>query len=233
MRIQENQLPDLASGKYIKISLSDNGTGISPEHLERIYDPYFTTKQTGNGLGLATVYSIIKKHGGHISVTSQLGQGTTFTLYLPAAKDQMLPQVSVASVSTAPLRQSAHILVMDDEEMICAIVKDLLEDAGFTVETVPDGPLALECYRQSLDGGIPFDLVILDLTIPGGMGGKEIGKQILALHPQAKIIVSSGYADDPVMSKYANYGFKGVAAKPYKLNDLVDITAEILMRESV
>jgi len=208
--IHDNQLQGLAGGNYILISLTDGGTGIKPEHLERIFDPYFTTKQTGNGLGLATVYSIIQKHGGHISVASQLGLGTTFSIFLPSAEIQALPIQPVAKIA-ASWQQAARILVMDDEQTICDIVKDLLEDVGYNVETVANGTLALDRYRQTLDTGMPFDLVILDLTIPGGTGGEEVVKQILALHPQAKVIVSSGYADDPVIANYRDYGFKGVA----------------------
>lgn len=229
--VLDNQLLGQDGGKYIRITLADNGTGITPEHLERIFEPYFTTKQAGNGLGLATVYSIINKHGGHISVTSQLGKGTTFTLYLPIAKDQRLPPVPTVNVA-APLQQAARFLVMDDEEMICDIVKAMLEDAGHTVETVLDGTLALDRYRQALETDNPFDLVILDLTIPGGMGGKEVIKQILALHPLAKVIVSSGYADDPVMAHYADYGFKAVVPKPFELGVLIDTVSKVLMSDS-
>ncbi|WP_020674592.1 hybrid sensor histidine kinase/response regulator [Geopsychrobacter electrodiphilus] len=226
--IHDNQLQGLAGGNYLLISLTDSGAGIKPEHLEHIFDPYFTTKQTGTGLGLATVYSIIQKHGGHISVASQPGQGTTFSIYLPAAEIQALPIQPVAEVAE-PWPQAARILVMDDEQAICDIVKDLLEDIGYKVETVANGALALDRFRQTLDAGMPFDLVILDLTIPGGIGGKDVVRQILALHPQAKAIVSSGYADDPVMANYRDYGFKGIAAKPYNLGALEDLVKEVLM----
>lgn len=229
--VLDNQLLGLDGGNYIRVTLADNGTGIAPEHLERIFEPYFTTKQAGNGLGLATVYSIITKHGGHISVASQLGQGTTFTLYLPAAKNQKLPPVPTVSV-TAPLHQAARVLVMDDEEMICNIVKAMLEEAGHTVEAVPDGALALDRYRQALETDSPFDLVILDLTIPGGMGGKEVAEQILALHPLAKIIVSSGYADDPVRANYADYGLRAFVPKPFELGELIDTVSKVFMSDS-
>ena len=225
--IQNNQISDLVEGRYVKITLADSGIGIKPEQLKRIFDPYFTTKQFGSGLGLATVYSIIKKHNGHIDGISQLGQGTTFTLYLPVAEDQELPAQQVSSVS-APQQGVAHILVMDDDEMICDIVKDVLEDAGHRAEIVPNGTLALDRYRQAVKAGTPFDLVILDLTIPGDIGGKEVVKQILCLHPQAKVIVSSGYADDPVMANYADYGFKGVISKPYSLDKLSGVLAQVM-----
>ncbi len=227
IEIPDNRQPGLQRGKYIKITLADNGIGITPEHLKRIFDPYFTTKQTGNGLGLATAYSIIEKHGGQISVTSQLGKGTTFTVYLQAALVQTLPAVPLTS--DAPLRQkAAKILVMDDEEMICDIIKAQLEDDGYRVETVPEGSLAVARYREALAEGAPFDLVILDLTIPGGMGGKDTVKEILALHPQARVIVSSGYAADPVMANYAEYGFKGIVPKPYNPSSLSNVLIRVL-----
>ncbi|WP_020677547.1 ATP-binding protein [Geopsychrobacter electrodiphilus] len=224
-----NCLPDLSGGKYVRITLTDNGSGIQQEHLEQVFSPYFTTKPSGRGLGLATVYSIIRKHLGHISVVSQLGQGTTFILYLPAAKSQELPQKTVP-INTTPPQQISRILVMDDEEAIRDITQDLLEEAGFAVETAPDAKLALALYGQALEAGRPFDLVILDLTIPGGMGGLEVIKEILTLHPQASAIVSSGYADDPVMANYADYGFKGVVAKPYELRTLTDVVCQVLHR---
>jgi len=230
--IDDNQVQGLAAGNYLRITLTDSGTGIKPEHLERIFDPYFTTKQTGNGLGLATVYSIIQKHGGHISVVSRPGQGTTFSIYLPAAEVQelLIPPVTNPSESGP---QTARILVMDDEQPLCDIIKDLLEGVGYKVETVKNGSLALDRYRQALDAGKPYDLVILDLTIPGGIGGKEVVKQILALHPQAKVIVSSGYAADPIMANYQDYGFKGVATKPYNLDALEDLVKVVLMSDPI
>lgn len=230
--VQKDDLPNLTKERYIKITFTDCGHGIEPEILERIFDPYFTTKQSGSGLGLAMVYSIIQKHEGEIRVTSQPGQGTTFTIYLPAADVQEQPVQHFSSISRAR-HKAARILIMDDEAMICELAEDLLEGEGYTVESVENGRLALERYSQALKDGAAFDLVILDLTIPGEVGGKEVIKQILALHPQAKVIVSSGYADDPVIANYVDYGFKGLVKKPYELNTLVNTVNEVLAEDPI
>jgi len=218
----------LPPGNYVKVSVRDEGTGIDPKHLGRIFDPYFTTKQAGNGLGLATVYSVITKHGGHIDVASALGHGTTFTFYLPATA---APSQAAAHPPAAPhphLDHPARILVMDDEPVVCDIVTRMLHACGFEVATARDGQQAIARYQQALAAGTPFDVVIMDLTIPGGIGGKEAIKDILALDPHARAIVSSGYADDPVMANYADYGFKGIAAKPYTLSELRHVLQQVL-----
>lgn len=232
IRVENAEIPgqnvsDLASGKYLLVTVSDEGVGISPEHLERIFDPYFTTKQAGSGLGLATVYSIIKKHGGHISAKSQIGKGTTFTLYLPAS-ESMKQLAGKKDTTLGPLERTGKILVLDDDEVIRLTVAALLEELGFSVETAAEGRQALDLYQKDLADGKPFDLVILDLTIPGGMGGKEVAKDLLVLDPEAKIVVSSGYADDPVMANHRKYGFQGVIAKPYNLRTLSDLVSRVL-----
>jgi len=227
VEIAKNTVPDLDAGKYLLLTVADNGIGITPEHLERIFDPYFSTKQTGSGLGLATVYSIIKKHGGHVSAASQPGKGTIFTLYLPAseAKEQVINKTDPV---LGTFKQTAKILVMDDEELIRSTVSALLEELNYIVETAAEGRQALSLYQQALTAGKPFDLVILDLTIPGGVGGKEVAQRILKVDPGAKMVVSSGYADDPVMANHREYGFKGVIAKPYNLNTLAKLLPRVL-----
>ena len=224
--LPEQALPGLRQGRYVKICVQDEGDGIDPKNIALIFDPYFTTKQTGSGLGLATVYSIIHKHGGHIGVVSEMGKGTTFTLYLPA---------STAAAASAPaaaprlaMTRAARILVMDDEDVVRTIVARMLQSCGFTVATASGGAEALALYRAAQAAGAPFDAAIMDLTIPGGIGGKDAIKDILAMDPHAKVIVSSGYADDPVMANYADYGFKGVAAKPYSLHDLQAVLGQVL-----
>lgn len=225
--IPMNSVPDLDGGKYLLITVTDEGIGIAPEYLDRVFDPYFTTKQAGSGLGLATIYSIITRHGGHISVASRLGKGTTFTLYLPASETGELArkQPDVGSAVTGP---PAKILVMDDEEVIRTTATAMLEELSFTVETAAGGLQTVQRYQQSLEAGEPFDLVILDLTIPGGIGGKETAQRILQLDPHARLVVSSGYADDPIMANYAEFGFRGVISKPYNLNKLSAILTQVL-----
>ncbi len=226
--IPEESLPNLTPGEYIKITVRDEGTGIGKQHLDRIFDPYFTTKQTGNGLGLATVYSIIKKHGGGISVDSQLGRGTTFTLYFRASKLSTVPEPARQLQEHPNHKQAASILVMDDEEMVREVTTQMLKKMGFTVETASDGKQAMEMYKQAMETGNAFDALIMDLTIPGGMGGKKTLENILKIDPKAKAIVSSGYADDPVMANYTQYGFKGIAAKPYTMNHLQKVVDRVL-----
>ncbi|MGK2943665.1 MAG: hybrid sensor histidine kinase/response regulator [Desulfuromonadales bacterium] len=226
--ISVNVIRGLDRGKYLHITVTDEGTGIAPEHLDRLFDLYFTTKQMGSGLGLATTYSIINKHKGHISVISPPGEGTTFTLYLPAtAVTETSSRQTLATSSS--LGQTFRVLVMDDEEMIRSLLRDLLRELGFAVETAAEGRQAIELYRQAMDKGESFAVVILDLTIPGGMGGQKTAKEILQMDPEAKIIVSSGYADDPVMASYADYGFKGVASKPYSPRKLSDVLGQLLV----
>ncbi|WP_020677637.1 PocR ligand-binding domain-containing protein [Geopsychrobacter electrodiphilus] len=225
--VAESNIQSLAQGRYIRIRVKDNGTGIAPEHLNRIFDPYFTTKQTGSGLGLATIYSIIHQHGGHVSVDSRLGKGTTFTLYLPASELTELPQKEPKVVLEAP-EHTARILVMDDEEMIRTSISAMLEELNFTVETAVEGQQALDTYQHAMTVGTPFDLVILDLTIPGGLGGKDTAAKLLQIDPAVQMVVSSGYADDPIMANFSAYGFKGVLVKPYHLDKLSEVISQAL-----
>jgi CheY-like chemotaxis protein len=226
--LSEASVADLPHGKYVKVIVRDEGGGIDPKHLERIFDPYFTTKQTGSGLGLATVYSIIKKHGGHIGVVSKVGQGAEFTFYLPASEVQQQLEKTASAVEDLRSIRPTRILVMDDEDMVCALVKRMLEPSGFSVATASGGQEAIELYQQALTAGVRFDAVIMDLTIPGGVGGKEAIRRLLSMDPAARAIVSSGYADDPVMANYAAYGFKGCTAKPYTARELRDILRQVL-----
>jgi len=221
--IPDGTVPNLKQGKYIKATVQDEGTGIDTKHLDRIFDPYFTTKQTGSGLGLATVYSIMSRHGGNISIDSQLGRGTTFTLYFRASKSLKIQEPARPGPKRPAKKQSARILVMDDEEIICEVTTEMLRKLGFEVETAPGGKQAIKMYKQAMDAGRTFDAVIMDLTIPGGIGGKEAIKEILKIDPKVRAIVSSGYSNDPVMANYAQYGFKGIAAKPYTMNHLQQV----------
>ncbi len=228
--ILKNFVPSLNQGKHIKVTVRDEGVGIDQDHLNRIFDPYFSTKQTGSGLGLATTYSIIRKHAGHIGVASELGKGTTFTLYLPASELQQLPETRIPEAAPSIGNQDARILVMDDEDAVRKVTANILEEIGCLVETASDGKQAIEMYRQSMDTGEPFDVVIMDLTVPGGMGGKEAVRGILETDPDAKVIVSSGYADNLVIANYAEYGFKGIAIKPYTMNKLREVVSKIMKK---
>jgi PAS domain S-box-containing protein len=226
--LQAKAVSGLSEGRYVKVTVQDEGGGIDPKVLGQIFDPYFTTKQTGSGLGLATVWSIINKHGGHIGVVSELGKGTAFTFYLPASTSSQPAEVkTLVAESPAPTRP-AKILVMDDEKMVCTLASKILTPCGYTVASAPDAQEAVALYRQALETGVPFDLVIMDLTIPGGPGGKEVIQDLLALDPHVRAIVSSGYADDPVMSSPAKYGFKGTVAKPYTARALREAVARAL-----
>ncbi|MEI6515731.1 MAG: PocR ligand-binding domain-containing protein [bacterium] len=225
-RIDRDDFHGLLPGKYLKLTMKDEGIGIDPKIIGRIFEPYFTTKTSSNGLGLATTYSIIQKHGGYIDVVSIQGAGTIFTVYLPAAESP--PPAEKSPPSVMPLSRSLRILVMDDEEFIRIIIPHWLTPSGCMVETAEDGRQAIGQFKQALSAGTPFDLVILDLTIPGSMGGTEVMKQFLSCQPKVRGIVSSGYAEDPVMSNYAEYGFKGILAKPYTESQLKEVVDRVM-----
>jgi len=219
--------PALAPGDYVQITIADTGVGIKPEHLPRIFDPYFTTKQMGSGLGLAAVYSIVNKHRGAVDVDSQLGNGTTFRIWLPAAREEV-----AATAAAAPARGNValkgRVLFMDDEESIREMAAFLLRRFGFEVVCVADGAEAVKRYDEAQAAGDPFVLVIMDLTVPGGMGGRETIAQLRSIDPKVKAIVSSGYSSDPVLANYREHGFCGVAAKPYEVADLARVLREAL-----
>lgn len=218
-----SQAENLVNKRCLEITISDQGSGIEKHLIERIFDPYFTTKTDGSGLGLAITHSIIAKHDGNISVTSSPSKGTTFSILLPAIDTPLaIPPPSVRS-DTQISKISGKILIMDDDPQVREITCSLLEHLGFSVITSTDGKQAISEYTKSMKTDKPIDLVIMDLTIPGGMGGKETAERILALDPEAKLIVSSGYSHDPIMANYREFGFQNFLSKPYQLSELQSV----------
>jgi two-component system, cell cycle sensor histidine kinase and response regulator CckA len=203
---------------YVCLSITDQGHGIAAENLPKIFDPYFSTKET-TGLGLASVHSIVYRHGGHVSVSSQVGRGTTFTISLPAAKGA-LPGADDRGSDSRQCAPGGAVLVMDDDPGIRELSAKMLGFLGYQSIACADGREAVELYRSRREGGEPFRAAILDLTVPGGMGGVEAAREILACDPQANLIVSSGYSYDPVMAQYRKYGFCGAVGKPYRADEL-------------
>ena len=220
--LPEDNIYNLIRGSYIKMTLKDEGCGISEENMTKIFDPYFTTKIKGTGLGLASAYSIISRHNGHISVDSIVDQGTVFTIYLPSIGKSYTEHLIAASQHPHP-HQGGAILVMDDEEMIRDIAQTMLTHLGYTVTTCTRGEEAIEFFIKSLELKTPFWAIIVDLTIPGGLGGLETAKQILALSPTACLIVSSGYSNDPIMANYRKFGFSAAIAKPYSIDEFEQV----------
>ncbi|CAB1057011.1 Sensory box histidine kinase/response regulator [Olavius sp. associated proteobacterium Delta 1] len=215
----------LIPGRYVVIKIQDPGEGISQINMPQIFDPYFTTKSKGSGLGLTMTYTTIKRHDGHITVDSEVGRGTTFTIYLPATEEE--PE-KAGDQEALPAGGDGRILVMDDEETLRKVAARMLLELGYEVHCVPDGAEAIKQYKQAQESGLTFDAVIMDLTIPGGMGGKEAIEKLLEIDPQAKAVVSSGYSNDPIMSNFKKFGFKGVVAKPYRIEELSWILRDVL-----
>ena len=222
--VGDDELP-LSGGKYVKITMTDQGIGIPANYLGKIFDPYFSTKQKGSGLGLATVHSIIRNHAGYITVESQVGSGTTFTVYLPAIEKASAP---VNGPAIVPIQGHGRILVMDDEKMVRDVMLAMLKRLGYQGVVATNGEEAVDLYISSLQSGQPFSAVIFDLTVPGGMGGKEALRQILERDAEVKAIVSSGYSDDPIMANFQEYGFKGVITKPFRITKLSEVLHDVI-----
>lgn len=223
-----NELP-IPAGKYVKVSVRDYGNGIPEDDITKIFEPYYTTKENGSGLGLAVVYSIIKRHKGHITVESRPGIGTTFTFYLPATQNEK--QESYFSEKDIKHVQG-RVLVMDDADFIREILLSFLQHLGFEVEYAKDGSEAIDLYKKAMNSDKPFDVVIMDLTVPGGMGGKDAIKVLLEIDPEVNAIVSSGYSDDLVMANYSEYGFKGALTKPFRIERLNELLLKIFHKNN-
>ncbi len=226
MYIESTMTQGLQKGTYVKIAIKDDGVGIPEQYLAKIFDPYFTTKEKGSGLGLATSYSIIKNHNGSIAVQSERGKGTTFTIYIPAiAIRSEAPGVPAAA---ATVGRAGRVLVMDDEQVIRDVAGALLKSLGQSVEFASQGKEAVEKYQEAQRAGLPFDIVILDLTVRGGMGGVETLRRLTEIDPSIKAVVSSGYSDDAVIAGYREQGFKAILKKPYSIDELRNVLNSLL-----
>jgi len=221
----DSKLP-LLPGNYIVFTVKDEGVGISEKYLDQIFDPYFTTKEKGSGLGLATCYAIISKHGGHITVKSKVGIGSEFSVFIPALSEKV--HMEDTKMNDALIFGTGKILIMDDEEIIRKVAKRMLEKLGYSVLTAIDGEETIKLYEGAQKLGEPFDLVVLDLTIPGGMGGKDTVLKLRKIDPNLKAIVSSGYSVDPIMAEFEKYGFQGIIAKPYKIEDFSKVISSVI-----
>ena len=224
-----DDIPTLLPGKFVRIIIKDEGIGIQEQHLSSIFDPYFTTKQSGSGLGLSICYSIIKNHNGHIEVHSIIGHGTTFTIYLPAIENSVI-EPNINAIQPL-LNGSGRILLMDDDPMINDFSSNLLNQFGYNTDISTCGEEMLEKYKEAIMQKKPYICVIMDLTIPGKMGGKEAIIKLLKLDPNAKAIVSSGYSNDPIMSDYQSFGFSGIIAKPFNASELLKIIKDISCKD--
>lgn len=218
----------LKAGRYVLIGVQDEGAGISSTDLPRIFDPFFTTKETGKGLGLTITYSVVKRHGGLLDVQSRPGAGTLFSLYLPAAEQR---HARAPRLKTALPAGSGRILIMDDEVQIQHVACRMLALLGYEAECASDGESAVERYRAALAERRPFDVVVLDLTVPGAMGGRECLSALKALDPGVKAIASSGYATDPIMTNPQRHGFLGMIAKPYEIGAFARTLASFIRTE--
>jgi CheY-like chemotaxis protein len=230
--LPEDNCHCLPAGDYVRISFSDEGCGIADEDLKRIFDPYFTTKAGGTGLGLASTYTIVRKHDGQITVSSVPGTGTTFTILLPSLGEILIPE-EIKEYTTVEGHGTGSILVMDDDEMVRELAGITLRRFGYVVTACVNGSDAISLYKAAREEGCPFSLVIMDLTIPGSMGGIEAARQILAFDSGAHLIVSSGYSEDPVMANYTDYGFCASIEKPYRVEDISGILLRLKLESQV
>ncbi|MGE5372428.1 MAG: ATP-binding protein [Solirubrobacterales bacterium] len=211
------------AGDYVKVLIRDQGVGIPEDVLEHIFDPYFTTKPEGNGLGLATAYSIIKRHGGQLTVESKAGEGTSFQILIPACTDVQ----SGAGEYTPYLAEgSGRVLVMDDQKGVRKMVSVMLDHLGYECVLCGNGAEAMRLFRESTENGNPFTHVLMDLTVPGGIGGKEAVQEILKMDPTVRTIVFSGYADGAVLANYREYGFNAALCKPFSIEQLGEVLAK-------
>jgi len=225
VQLHEGEIAPLPAGTYVAVEVRDNGSGIKPEHLEKIFHPFFTTKKTGTGLGLATVLSIVKRHGGQMGIASEVGVGTAFTVYLPQAdKPEEIEARRPASLRFG----TGRVLFMDDDENICSLTGGMLESLGYKYDIARHGEEAVQFYKRYLNIGRPYDAVIMDLTIIGGMGGEQTFKLLRELDPEVRAIIASGYDNDDMARQFLDMGFCGYLTKPYRVGDLGKIIRTVL-----
>ncbi len=227
--LSENAHPILKSGKYVNISIKDNGSGISKDVIQRIFDPFFTTKQTGHGLGLSTCYSIIKKHGGSIDVESKINVGSTFHILLPAATGVAAEPVNKQTVS---FKGQGIFVIMDDEEIMREVIGDMIKSLGYTVELFHNGYTTIDFFKNEIESGQSIAGAILDLTIPGSMGGKEAVSLLKEISPETVFLATSGNSEDVVISRPKEFGFSASIAKPFKKSELMDLLQKYMNPES-
>lgn len=229
--LSEDSVSTLPAGPYVRFSVRDEGVGIPAANLEKIFDPYFTTRAGGSGLGLSVAFSIVRKHGGSITVQSTVGKGTLFTVYLPTSRDECAA-TGMDFVNGTALPRRARILLMDDDPSVREVIGRMLSLLGYDHASVRDGAEAVQMYARHLQLGARFDGILMDLTVPGGMGGKNAIREILEIDPEARAIVMSGYSNDPVMGSHAEHGFRDVLPKPIRLADLRDALTRLLAPRS-
>jgi signal transduction histidine kinase/CheY-like chemotaxis protein len=225
VEVRAEKITTPLTGPCVRIAIRDFGAGIPPADLPRIFDPYFTTKPGGKGLGLATAYSIVAKHNGRISATSKPGEGTEITIELPASSDAAAPEPSEAP---AIFRGAGRVLAMDDEEPLRTLLQKILRQLGYDVETARDGAEAIALYEQSKSAGKRFDVVLLDLTVSGGMGGVETAARLKEIDPSARLIVSSGYSDTLALSDFHRYGFEASLPKPWTIPQVSEVFRNVI-----
>ena len=224
--LEEGNPAAITPGEYVKVTIADSGYGIESKHLSKLFDPFFSTRQNSSGLGLATAYSIVRKHNGHIMVDTEIGKGTTFTVYIPS----METKPKKDGQEYAGITEGGRILVMDDQKIILDTAGSMLKKLGFQVDTASNGQEAIDKYSSSMQASNPYDAVILDLTIPGGMGGEEAMEKLLEIDPDITAVVSSGYSNSSVLADYESRGFSGAMMKPYSLDQLSELMSRILSK---
>ncbi len=235
IHLNADQLPPLSAGNYLKWYVKDHGVGIPQEHIKKLFDPYFTTKQMSNvkgmGLGLALCYSIVKNHEGLIVVNSKLGSGTVFTVYIPAVDKEIIPR-DPKEPREIKTRAKHKILLIDDEQILLDVTSSMLSHLGYEVATAQSHQEALYIYSRAKEDGQPFSLIIIDLTLRGEEGGETAIRRWLTIHPEVKAVISSGYTRDPVLEEYWKYGFAGAIMKPYTLAELEKALAKAIARDN-